>query len=149
MASNAVSLIKSDHKKVEKLFKELEKTGGAKRKQQLVEEICTELEAHAAIEEEIFYPAFAKRVNKSEEQVVREAVEEHHLMKVTIGELKGMKPSDPQFDAKVTVLIENVRHHVEEEEQELLPEAEKRLGEERLTKLGEQLVRRKQQLGVA
>ena len=149
MAKDAVALIKADHRKVEKLFKEFEQTGGEKRKQDLVEEICTELEAHATIEEEVFYPAVASKVKKSEEEIVREAVEEHHLVKITIGELRKMRPSDPQFDGKVTVLIENVRHHVEEEEQEMLPEAEEVLGERRLSELGEQVMERKRQLGVA
>jgi hemerythrin superfamily protein len=149
MAKDAVALIKADHRKVEKLFKEFERTGGEKRKQDLVYEICTELEAHARIEEEIFYPAVASKVKKSEEEMIKEAVEEHHLVKVTIGELRQMRSSDPQFDAKVTVLIENVRHHVEEEEQEMLPEAEEVLGEGRLAELGEKVMERKRQLGVA
>jgi hemerythrin superfamily protein len=147
MASDAVSLIKADHKKVEQLFKEFEKSGGGKRRQELVGEICKELEAHATIEEEVFYPAFARKAKKSEEETVREALEEHHLVKVTIGELRDMKPSDEQFDAKVKVLMENVRHHVKEEEREMLPEAEKLLGKERLAELGEQVMQRKQQLG--
>ncbi len=145
MATDAVSLIKADHKRVEELFKQFEKGGGGKRKQQLVGEICKELEAHATLEEEIFYPAFAKKAKKSEEEIVREAVEEHHLVKLTIAELEGMEPSDQQFDAKVKVLIENVRHHVKEEEAEMLPEAEKLLGSKRLAELGEQI---KQRLGV-
>jgi hemerythrin superfamily protein len=133
MAQDAVALIKADHRKVEQLFREFEEAGDRayKTKQQLVEQIIKELEVHATIEEEIYYPA----------------VEEHHVVKVLLGELAGMSAEDEAFDAKVTVLTENVRHHVEEEEEEMLPQSEKILGEEELTRLGEEMAARKRQLG--
>ena len=133
MAQDAVALIKSDHRKVEQLFREFEEAGDRayKTKQELVGQIVEELEVHATIEEEIYYPA----------------VEEHHVVKVLLGELAGMSSEDDAFDAKVKVLMENVRHHVEEEEEELLPQSEEILGKQELARLGEEMAARKQQLG--
>jgi hypothetical protein len=79
--------------------------------------------------------------------MVAEAVEEHHVVKVLLGELTGMSAEDEAFDAKVTVLMENVRHHVEEEEEELLPQSEEILGKDELARLGEAMAARKKQLG--
>ncbi|HZA85025.1 MAG TPA: hemerythrin domain-containing protein [Actinomycetes bacterium] len=133
MAQDAVALIKADHRKVEQLFREFEQAGDRayKTKQQLVGQIIKELEVHATIEEETYYPA----------------VEEHHVVKILLGELAGMAAEDDAFDAKVTVLMENVRHHVEEEEGEMLPQSEEILGKEELTRLGEEMAARKRQLG--
>jgi hemerythrin superfamily protein len=133
MAQDAVALIKADHRQVEQLFKEFEDAGDRayKTKQRLVEQIIKELEVHATIEEETYYPA----------------VEEHHVVKILLGELATMSAEDEAFDAKVTVLMENVRHHVEEEESEMLPQSEEILGEAELTRLGQEMAARKRQLG--
>ena len=149
MAQDAVALIKADHREVEKLFHEFEDAGDRayKTKQQLVSQIIKELEVHATIEEEIYYPAVEAKAKKDGKELVAEAVEEHHVVKVLLGELATMSAEDDAFDAKVTVLIENVRHHVEEEEEELLPQSEKILGDEELARLGEAMAARKQQLG--
>jgi hemerythrin-like domain-containing protein len=149
MAQDAVELIKSDHRTVEKLFGEFEQAGerAYKTKQGLVERITKELEVHATIEEETFYPAVQAKARKDGKELVAEAVEEHHLVRVTLGELAGLSPEDDAFDAKVQVLIENVRHHVEEEESEMLPQAEKLLGQEELGRLGAEMLARKRQLG--
>jgi hemerythrin superfamily protein len=150
MAQDAVELIKSDHRKVEKLFREFEQAGDRayKTKQGLVEQITQELEVHATLEEETFYPAVQAKARKDGKEMIDEAVEEHHLVRVTLGELGGLSPEDDAFDAKVQVLIENVRHHVEEEESEMLPQAEKLLGHDELARLGEEMLARKRQLGV-
>jgi hemerythrin-like domain-containing protein len=150
MAQDAVALIRSDHRTVEKLFGEFEQAGDRayKTKQDLVEQITQELEVHATIEEETFYPAVQAKARKDGKELIDEAVEEHHLVRVTLGELAGLTPEDDAFDAKVQVLIENVRHHVEEEESEMLPQAEKLLGKEELARLGEEMLARKRQLGV-
>jgi hemerythrin superfamily protein len=150
MTQDAVQLIRSDHRTVEKLFKEFEQAGDRayKTKQGLVEQITQELEVHATIEEETFYPAVQAKARKDGKELIDEAVEEHHLVRVTLGELAGLSPEDDAFDAKVQVLIENVRHHVEEEESEMLPQAEKLLGKEELARLGEEMLARKRQLGV-
>jgi hemerythrin superfamily protein len=149
MAQDAVALIKSDHRKVEQLFREFEEAGDRayKTKQQLVEQIVRELEVHATIEEETYYPAVEAKAKKDGKDMVAEAVEEHHVVKVLLGELATMSAEDDAFDAKVKVLMENVRHHVEEEEEELLPQSEEILGKQELTRLGEEMAARKQQLG--
>jgi len=155
---DAVELLKQDHRAVEALFREFEEAGDQayQTKRKLVEQISHELEVHTAIEEEIFYPAVQAKAPKEDREIVEEAYEEHHVVKVLLGELAGMEPDADGFDAdgfdadgfdaKVTVLMENVRHHVEEEETELLPESEKLLGKERMDELGEKMARRKEQL---
>jgi hemerythrin-like domain-containing protein len=149
MAQDAVELIKSDHRKVERLFGEFEQAGerAYKTKQGLVEQITQELRVHATIEEETFYPAVQAKARKDGKELIDEAVEEHHLVRVTLRELEALTPEDDAFDAKVQVLIENVRHHVEEEESEMLPQAEKLLGQDELARLGEEMLARKRQLG--
>jgi hemerythrin superfamily protein len=149
MAPDAVSLIKADHRKVEKLFREYEEAGDRayKTKQQLVEQITMELEVHTTIEEETYYPAVEAKAKKDGKELIGEAIEEHHLVKITLAELAALSPEDEAYDAKVTVLMENVRHHVEEEEQEMLPQSEEILGKQELVRLGEEMAARKQQLG--
>jgi hemerythrin superfamily protein len=149
MAQDAVALIKADHRKVEQLFREFEEAGDRayKTKQQLVGQMIRELKVHATIEEETYYPAVEAKAKKDGKELVAEAVEEHHVVKILLGELAGMAAEDDAFDAKVTVLMENVRHHVEEEEGEMLPQSEEILGKEELTRLGEEMAARKRQLG--
>jgi hemerythrin superfamily protein len=149
VAQDAVALIKSDHRKVEQLFREFEEAGDRayKTKQRLVEQMIKELEVHATIEEETYYPAVEAKAKKDGKELVAEAVEEHHVVKVLLGELATLSAEDEAFDAKVTVLVENVRHHVEEEEEELLPQSEEILGKEELARLGEEMAARKRQLG--
>jgi hemerythrin superfamily protein len=149
MAQDAVALIKADHRKVEQLFREFEDAGDRayKTKQQLVEQIIRELEVHATIEEETYYPAVEAKAKKDGKELIAEAVEEHHVVKVLLGELASLDAEDEAFDAKVTVLMENVRHHVEEEESELLPQSQELLDKDELERLGQQMADRKQQLG--
>jgi hemerythrin-like domain-containing protein len=144
---DAIALIKADHQTVETLFKQFEqaKEAGDKGRAQLVERISTELEVHAQIEEEIFYPRLRAKAEEDGKELVAEAFEEHHLVKILLGELAGLGPDDEAFDAKVTVLMENVRHHVEEEESEMLPQAGEVLGGE-LAELGRRMAERKRQL---
>jgi hemerythrin superfamily protein len=137
---NAITVLKNDHKRVEQLFKKFEKLGeGAESaKQALVKQIIEELTVHASIEEQVFYPASRREVEETEDTVL-ESLEEHHIVKWTLSELEKMKPSDERYDAKVSVLIESVRHHVEEEEQELFPEVSKKLTRKELNQIGEDL----------
>ncbi|HZO28996.1 MAG TPA: hemerythrin domain-containing protein, partial [Chloroflexota bacterium] len=120
---DAVKLLKDDHKKVKELFRQFEKARSTDRKKVIAEEAMHELEVHAEIEEEIFYPAAKAKADAEGKELVAEAVEEHHVVKVLIGELKSMREVNEQFEAKFTVLIENVEHHIEEEEKEMLPDA--------------------------
>jgi hemerythrin superfamily protein len=149
MAQDAVALIKADHRRVEQLFREFEDAGDRayRTKRRLVSQLIRELEVHATIEEETYYPAVEAKARKDGKELVAEAVEEHHVVKILLGELAGMSAEDEAFDAKVTVLMENVRHHVEEEEEEMLPQSEEILGKEELTRLGEEMAARKRQLG--
>jgi hemerythrin superfamily protein len=137
---DAIVLLKEDHRTVEKLFKEFEKAskGAVATKQRIVSKIIEELTQHAFIEETIFYPAAREAVPQTEEHVL-ESVEEHHVVVWMLSELAGLDPSDERFDAKVAVLTENVRHHVEEEEQEWFPEVRKAMGRKRLQELGERM----------
>ncbi len=134
-------MLKDDHKTVEKLFKEFEKTkesASPAKKRELVDQIILALTQHAYIEEEIFYPAASKADENTKEHVL-ESVEEHHVVVWMLSELMHLAPTEETFDAKVTVLMENVRHHVEEEEKEWFPEVRKAMGRNRLNELGEQM----------
>ena len=121
----AIDLLVDDHKKVKKLFKDFDKLkekGDDEDKQALVQEICAELIVHTQIEEEIFYPAIRDIV---EEDMVNEAEVEHASAKDLIEQIQALDPSDPMYEAKVTVLGEYIEHHVEEEEKEMFPKVKK------------------------
>jgi hemerythrin-like domain-containing protein len=137
---DAIGLLKRDHREVAALFKRFERAGeGASRtKQRVVEEIIEALSRHAGIEELVFYPAVRREVAGAASDVL-EAIEEHHVVKLLLHELEGLAPTNERFDAKVTVMIENVRHHVKEEEQELFPEVRRHLGRARLLEIGDEL----------
>jgi hemerythrin superfamily protein len=120
--SSVTDMLREDHKKVKGLFDEFEQAKDSKTKQRIVETALTELEVHAALEEELIYPAIRPEID--DDDLMDEALEEHHVVHTLIGELKKMKPSDERYDAKFTVLAENVRHHIKEEESEMLPKAE-------------------------
>jgi hemerythrin superfamily protein len=119
-ANPAVALLKADHDRVEDLFDRFEKAKGRAARTRLVRQALAELKAHAAIEEELFYPAVRKTVGK---EVMNEADEEHHVAKLLVAELDRMDGSESHFAAKFTVLAESVRHHIREEEDEMLPKA--------------------------
>jgi hemerythrin superfamily protein len=139
---DAIVLLKDDHKNVAKLFKDFEKLhkadGTPTAKKRIVDQVIKELTTHAYIEETIFYPAAREAVPETAEHVL-ESVEEHHVVVWMLSELMHMDPSDERYDAKMTVLMENVRHHVEEEEQEWFPEVRKGLGRKTLQELGERM----------
>src|SRR6186713_138082 len=110
---DAVALLKADHRKVEDLFAKFEAAKADGRKKALAEEICMELTVHTKIEEDIFYPACEDAV---EEDVMKEAYVEHDSAKVLIAEIEAGGPNDDFYDAKVKVLSEQIKHHIEEEE---------------------------------
>jgi hemerythrin superfamily protein len=139
---DAITLLKQDHKTVEKLFKQFEKAKQPAEQRKLARDVIKELSVHAAIEEMVFYPAIRERVPEVEETVL-EALEEHHIVKWVLSELEDMKPDHERFKAKMTVLIENVRHHVEEEESELFPEVRKVIKRKELGEIGEALEKAK------
>ena len=125
--NDAIGMLTSDHKKVKALFKEFaelkEKVPGAEEKVALVRQICEELTVHAEIEEEIFYPAVRKAIDDGD--LMDEALVEHAGAKELIAQLKEMDPDDDLYDAKVTVLGEQIDHHVKEEEGEMFPKAKR------------------------
>lgn len=113
-STDAIALLREDHRKVERLFKEFEEAKGDGRKERLAHEIGLELSVHAAIEEEIFYPACDGKVD---EELLKESYVEHDAAKLLIAEIEnGKGESDEYFDSKVKVLQEQIEHHVEEEE---------------------------------
>jgi hemerythrin-like domain-containing protein len=117
---DAIALLKADHREVEDLFKRFERAGdGAHRqKRKLVDQMIEALSRHASIEERVLYP-WAREYIEDEDDTVLESLEEHHVVKWLLWELEDLDPKDERFDAKVTVMAENVRHHVKEEEEEL------------------------------
>ncbi len=121
-ASSVTNILREDHKKVKGLFEEFEHAEDAKAKQRIVETAVAELEVHSKLEEELIYPEI--RAEIADDDLMDEALEEHHVVHGLIGELKKMKPSDERYDAKFTVLAESVRHHIKEEESEMFPKAE-------------------------
>jgi hemerythrin superfamily protein len=135
---DAITMLKDDHKTVEQLFKRFEKAGDGAygEKRQIVDKIVQELSVHAAVEEMLFYPVTRATVPKTED-IALESLEEHHIVKWVLSELDGMDPKHERFDAKVTVLIENVRHHVEEEEEDYFPKVRDELGRKALADLGD------------
>jgi len=139
---DALTLLKEDHRAVEKLFKEFENAKGDGRKEKLARQICFELTVHTTIEEEIFYPACKGKID---EDKLKEAYVEHDAAKLLIAEIEaGNGEGDDYFDAKVQVLGEQIDHHVKEEEDELFPEVRK--ADIDTKALGEQLAARKQEL---
>ena len=146
---DAVAVLKADHRKVEELFAQLEKTSerGASRRTKLVAQIESELKVHMRIEEDIFYPAFREAVTKKDDrELYFEALEEHHGADMILKELKALDPSDETFGAKAKFLKEMIEHHVEEEEGQMFPKARKAMGAEMLRDLGDEMTERKRSL---
>ena len=143
-SQDAIALLKQDHRTVEDLFADFEKASGDRRKETLATQICLELSVHAAIEEEIFYPACEGKVD---EDLLKESYVEHDAAKLLIAEIsEGSGESDEFFDSKVKVLSEEIEHHVEEEEKPGGVFAQARKGKMDLDGLGEQLAARKKEL---
>ena len=134
---NALTLLKQDHGNVEALFKQFEglDDGDTTEKRRVVDHIIEQLSVHAAVEEQLFYPA-VRECSEETRDAVLEGLEEHHVVKWTLSELEKLAPTDERFDAKVRVLIESVRHHVEEEEGELFEAIRKSVKTSRLDELG-------------
>ena len=136
----ATDMLKKQHREVESLFRDALNTEDADKRAELAEEIAVRLSLHAAIEEEIFYPAFREVVGtKKGEELTLEAYEEHRVVKMLVAELPDLEPDAENFEARITVLKELVEHHVEEEEGEMFPAAEKKLGKDRLAQLGAEM----------
>src|SRR5918999_5398410 len=138
---NAISLLTQDHRNVEQLFNRFETTESPEDKRSLTDKVIEQLSIHAELEEQFFYPAVAAKAEEKGE--VLEAVEEHHLAKLALWELERLPASAPNFDAKFTVMKENILHHVGEEEgpDGLFQQARKVMNATELDQLGERMER--------
>jgi hemerythrin superfamily protein len=141
----ALSLLSKDHKVVSTLFKRYEKEDDQDEKRTILQMVCAALTAHAQLEEELFYPALRDALGQEGEDLLDEATVEHTTLKALVTELEDAEPGDELVDAKVTVLSEYVKHHVEEEENEIFPKA-KRAKDLDLDELGANMQERKAQL---
>ncbi len=141
MSTDAIVHLKNDHKEIRRLFDQFEKAGenAEKAKGKLVDQIIELLTVHTYIENEVMYPRVRELLPELEDDVL-ESYEEHHVADVLVMELYGMKPSAERFDAKTMVLIENVRHHIEEEEQDWFPKVREGLGRKALQDIGAEML---------
>jgi hemerythrin superfamily protein len=137
VSTDAIVVLKEDHKRIRALFKDFEKAGdgATAAKGRLAKKIIEELTVHTYLENEVMYPEVRTLLPDLEDDVL-ESYEEHHVADVLCMELAAMKPDAERFDAKMTVLIENVTHHIEEEEQEWFPQVREGLGRKQLQELG-------------
>jgi hemerythrin superfamily protein len=148
--SDAIAMLKEDHKKVLSLLADLERTTerGANKRQKLVDQIEREIKVHSKLEEEIFYPAFRDAVSKKEDkQLYYESTEEHHLVDMVLAEIKEADLSSEIFEAKGKVLKDLIEHHAKEEEEKIMfAKAKKAMGREELQELGQRMEERKEEL---
>src|SRR5687768_8444529 len=140
MSTDAIVLLKQDHKEIRRLFREFQQAGddATARKGKLVDDIIEILTVHTYIENEVMYPRVRELLPDLEDDVL-ESYEEHHVADLLVVELAGMKPSAERFDAKTTVLIESVTHHIEEEEQDWFPKVRDGLGRKALQQIGAEM----------
>jgi len=145
VSNDAIVLLKEDHKHVKALFREFQKAGedATRAKGELARKIIEELMVHTYIENEGMYPRVRQLLPDLEDDIL-ESLEEHHVADVLCAELWSMEPDDEHFDAKATVLFENVGHHIEEEEAEWFPKVREGLSRTQLQEIGTQLLELKQ-----
>jgi hemerythrin superfamily protein len=141
---DALSILKKDHGRVQKIFQDFDKAQDQATKQKLVETACNELTIHAQVEEELFYPAVCQALGDS--KLVEEASVEHESASQLINKLQEMQPGQDKYEAVFTVLGEYVNHHIKEEEDEMFPKIKKSNLD--LEALGQQIMERKEQLKV-
>jgi len=142
MSTDAIVVLKADHKEILKAFKDFENAGknATKTKGKLVDRIIELLTVHTYLENEVMYPRVRELLPELEDDI-DESYEEHHVADLLVVELAAMKPDADRFDAKTTVLIENVRHHIEEEEGEWFPKVRAGLGRTQLQEIGAAMLR--------
>jgi hemerythrin superfamily protein len=141
MSTDAIVLLKEDHKEIRKLFREFQDAGenATKTKGKVVERILEALTVHTYIENECMYPEVRKLMPEVEDDIL-ESYEEHHVADILCMELAMMSPDAEHFDAKTTVLIENVTHHMDEEEQDWFPKVRAGLGRKQLQEMGARML---------
>ncbi|MDM7913919.1 MAG: hemerythrin domain-containing protein, partial [Candidatus Eisenbacteria bacterium] len=140
--NNVSKMLKEDHRRVQELFQRFDATEEEQERQEIARNAIQELDVHAALEEELVYPFL--REEDVEMDKLHEANEEHYVAHLLIGELRDMQPRDPAFAAKFRVLAESVRHHIKEEESQILPKLDKADGD--LEALEERVLARKEEL---
>ena len=167
---NAITVLENDHRRVERLFQRFERTNNPEQQRRIADELVRELSVHAVIEEQLVYPRLKQALSNggagparsthgaghrhegrargrdhapTGERRIYLSLEEHHLAKVALAEIEKLPATDDRLDGKVRVLAENVRHHVEEEERELLPKLKRALKPQELEELGDVLQRAK------
>jgi hemerythrin superfamily protein len=145
MSTDAIVLLKNDHKEIRRLFAQFEKAGdnAEATKGAVVKKIIELLTVHTYIENEVMYPEVRKLLPDLEDDIL-ESYEEHHVADVLVSELMMLGPDDERFDAKTTVLIESVRHHIEEEEDDWFPKVRAGLGRKQLQELGAKMEQKRQ-----
>ncbi len=144
MSTDAIVMLKNDHKEIRRIFRDFEDAGenAHATKGRLVNKMIELLTVHTYLENEVMYPRVRELLPELEDDVL-ESYEEHHVADVLVLELSGMKPDNERFTAKTTVLIENVRHHIEEEEQEWFPQVRDGLGRKTLQEIGAEMQRKR------
>jgi len=137
MSTDAIVILRNDHKAIKRLFKQFQGAGedATEKKGEIVQRIIEELTVHTYLENECMYPEVRRLLPDLEDDVL-ESYEEHHVADVLTAELAVMKPDDERFDAKTTVLVETVTHHIDEEEQDWFPKVREGLGRKQLQELG-------------
>src|SRR5215213_3936712 len=145
MSSDAIVLLKQDHQEIRRVFREFQQAGqdDTARKGRLVDRIIELLTVHTYIENEVMYPRVRDLLPDLEDDVL-ESYEEHHVADLLVMELVPMSPGDERLEAKTTVLIENVTHHIEEEEQEWFPKVREGLTRTQLREIGDELAAAKE-----
>jgi hemerythrin superfamily protein len=138
---NAIELLKEDHSKVSRLFQKVKATEDSEHKE-LFEKIKEELDVHTHIEETIFYPKLKEE--KELEDIVLEGIEEHHQAKIFLRELANLTDDSEKFEPKLKVLMEDITHHVQEEEGEMFPKVKEIFDETTLQELGKEMENEKQ-----
>jgi iron-sulfur cluster repair protein YtfE (RIC family) len=144
MSTDAIVLLKDEHKEIRKAFRAFEQAGhdAFVAKGRLVDRMIELLTVHTYLENEVMYPRVRELLPELEDDVL-ESYEEHHVADVLVMELSTMKPDDERFTAKTTVLIENVEHHMKEEEEEWFPQVRSGLGRKQLQQIGAEMAKRR------
>jgi hemerythrin-like domain-containing protein len=139
MSSDAIVLLREDHKQLRRTFREFQQTDDKARKGELVDSMIEQLTVHTYLENECVYPAVRKLVPDVEDDIL-ESYEEHHVADILCAELMTMSPDDERFTAKTSVLIESVEHHIEEEEENWFPQVREALGRKTLAEIGAKML---------
>jgi hemerythrin-like domain-containing protein len=140
MSTDAIVMLREDHKELKRIFREFERAKDSTpgRKQRLVDRMLKLLTEHTYIENEVMYPRVRELVPDLEDDIL-ESYEEHHVADVLVKELSALRPEDERFTAKAIVLIESVRHHMDEEENDWFPQVREALGRKTLQDLGAEM----------